>query len=57
MASAIVLLLTTTEVYARANNELTRKALSKVSPLENSIDTPVWQEDRNLLEYLKNLSE
>jgi len=48
---------TTTEVYARANNELTRKALLKVSPLENSIDTPVWQEDKNLLEYLKNLSE
>lgn len=48
---------TTTEVYARANNELTRKALLKVSPLENSVDTPVWQEDKNLLEYLKNLSE
>jgi len=48
---------TTTEVYARANNELTRKALLKVSPLQNSINTPVWQEDKDLLEYLKDLSD
>jgi len=48
---------TTTEVYARANNELTRKALLKVSPLENRVNTPVWQKDKSLLEYLKNLGE
>jgi len=48
---------TTTEIYARASNEMTRKALLKVSPLENSIEVPVWQKDKSLLKYLKNLSE
>lgn len=48
---------TTTENYARANNEMTRKALLKVTPRSNSADIPVWQKDKNLLEYLKSLSE
>ena len=47
---------TTTENYARANNEMTRKALLKVAPITNSTDVPVWQKDKNLLEYLKDLS-
>lgn len=47
---------TTTEVYARANNEMTRKALLKVTPITNSTDIPVWQKDKNLLKYLKDLS-
>jgi len=48
---------TTTENYARANNEMTRKALLKVAPATNSVDVPVWQKDKNLLEYLKELSD
>lgn len=47
---------TTTEVYARASNELTRKALLKVSPLENSIEIPTWQKDKSLLQYLKDFT-
>jgi len=48
---------TTTEIYARANNDLTRKALLKISPHENKVDIPVWQKDKSLLEYLKNLTQ
>ncbi len=48
---------TTTEIYARANNEMTRKALLKVTPKQNSDSTPIWQKDKILLEYLKSLSE
>jgi site-specific recombinase XerD len=48
---------TTTEIYAKANNDLTRKALLKVSSSENKVDTPVWQKDKNLLEYLKSLAQ
>jgi len=48
---------TTTEVYAKVHNELVRNALLKVSPLENSVEVPVWHQDKNLLEYLQALSE
>lgn len=46
----------TTENYARVNNEATRKALLKVSPSENSIEIPMWEQDKDLLLFLKNLS-
>jgi len=46
----------TTETYARANNEATRKALLKVSPSENSFNIPIWEQDKDLLQFLKNLS-
>ncbi len=46
----------TTENYAKVNNEATRKALLKVSPSENSFKTPIWEQDKDLLQFLKNLS-
>lgn len=46
---------TTTETYARINNEATKKALLKVSPSENSSETPIWEKDKDLLSFLKNL--
>jgi len=48
---------TTTEHYAKVNNELTRKALLKVSPSENSLESPIWERDKDLLMFLKNLSD
>lgn len=42
---------------ARVNNEAVREALLKVSPIQNSIEPPIWQKDENLLEFLKNLSD
>lgn len=47
---------TTTETYARVNDEATKKALLKVSPSENSSETPLWEKDKDLLRYLKDLS-
>lgn len=46
----------TTEIYARVNNEATRKALLKVSPSENSFKIPIWEQDKGLLQFLKNIS-
>ncbi len=44
----------TTEHYARVNNEETRKALMKVSESTNTA-LPVWQQDNELLAFLKEL--
>lgn len=44
----------TTEHYARVSNEATRKALMKVSANTN-IELPVWQQDNELLAFLKEL--
>jgi site-specific recombinase XerD len=44
----------TTEHYARVSNEETRKALMKVSEDTNA-ELPVWQQDNDLLEFLKDL--
>jgi len=48
---------TTTEIYARVNNESTRQALLKVSSQSMSVEVPIWNQDKNLLEFLKGLSE
>ncbi len=48
--------ITTTEVYAKASTELKLKALEKA---QNLVKTPVsvkdWNDDRDLMSYLKNL--
>jgi site-specific recombinase XerD len=46
----------TTEVYARIDNEMKRKALEKVSSGVVSGTMPVWQKDSKLLEWLNSLS-
>ena len=43
----------TTEVYARIDGEMKRKALEKVSPNNYPDTIPVWQSDQSLLEWLK----
>jgi len=48
---------TTTEIYARVNNESTRQALLKVSSQSVNEEIPIWSQDKNLLEFLKGLSE
>lgn len=45
----------TTEIYARIDNEMKRKALEKASLGTVSEKLPVWQEDKNLLQWLKEL--
>jgi len=47
---------TTTEMYARVNNEATKKALLKVSPSENALEAPIWERDKDLLDFLQNLA-
>jgi len=47
----------TTEVYARTSNIQTREALLKISPIQNRTEIPIWGNDKNLLEYLKSLSD
>lgn len=47
----------TTEVYAKADMEMKRKALEKVnpSPTPSTVEAPSWQTDKALLEWLKGL--
>lgn len=50
--------ISTTEVYARANMEMKRKALKKADNLSPKMDlpaTPFWQNDRKLLQWLQEL--
>ena len=47
----------TTEIYARIDNEMKRKALEKASLGTVSDELPVWQEDKNLLQWLKELGK
>jgi site-specific recombinase XerD len=44
----------TTEVYARIDGEMKRKALEKASSDNYPKGIPVWQSDRSLLEWLKS---
>ncbi len=46
----------TTEMYVRVNNEAIKKALMKVSPGENSLEAPIWEKDKELLYFLKNMA-
>ncbi len=47
----------TTEIYARADTEMTRKALEAVRIPGIDVDATPWTEDANLLQWLKNLGE
>ena len=46
---------TTTQIYARANLEMKRKALAKVADSAGFPEVPSWQRDRNLLDWLHSL--
>ncbi len=45
----------TTQIYARANLEMKRKALEKVSDSSPVSKIPSWQENKTLLEWLHSL--
>jgi len=45
----------TTEIYARIDTEMKRKALEKASVGVISDGIPIWQSDKGLLEWLKSL--
>ena len=46
---------TTTEVYARASEKMKQKALSKLNPGIVQEGKTSWQNNKELLSYLKNL--
>lgn len=45
----------TTEIYARADMEMKRSALDKASEKSPTVKLPPWQNDAELLEWLKSL--
>jgi integrase len=45
----------TTQIYARANLEMKRKALEKTSDSSPVQPIPSWQQDKNLLDWLRSL--
>lgn len=45
----------TTQIYARANLEMKRKALEKIGDATALPEIPSWQQDRSLLEWLHSL--
>ena len=45
----------TTQIYARANLEMKRKALAAVAEDSSFPDIPSWQQNATLLEWLRNL--
>ena len=45
----------TTQIYARANLEMKRKALARVADDSTFPDIPSWHKDRTLLEWLRSL--
>ena len=47
----------TTEVYARADSEMKRKALEAAYPSAASAKMPIWQEHADLLTWLKSLGK
>lgn len=47
----------TTEIYARADEKLKREALEKAYPSPTPAGFPVWQKDDDLLDWLKNLGK
>jgi site-specific recombinase XerD len=48
---------TTTEIYARADNQQKIKAIEHTA-LSNKVDEfPVWQRDRELLDWLESLGK
>jgi integrase/recombinase XerD len=47
--------ISTTEIYARADTELKRKALEQAYPDMVSTDLPPWSQDEDLLAWLTSL--
>ena len=45
----------TTQIYARANLEMKRKALERVSDSSPVSALPSWQQNQNLLAWLRSL--
>ena len=45
----------TTQIYARANLELKRKALEKIAGDSRRPQIPAWKQDKTLLEWLHSL--
>jgi integrase len=45
----------TTEIYARANLEMKRKALEKISEPSSVQTIPCWQQNKHLLDWLRSL--
>ena len=45
----------TTEIYARADTELKRKALEQAYPNMITTDLPQWNKDEDLLAWLNSL--
>jgi site-specific recombinase XerD len=45
----------TTEIYARIDSEMKRKALEKASGNSINEETPTWQKDKTLMDWLKSL--
>ncbi|MCL4415487.1 MAG: tyrosine-type recombinase/integrase [Actinobacteria bacterium] len=46
----------TSEIYARIDGEMKRKALEKVSSYAFAGETPSWQKNKSLLAWLKELN-
>lgn len=46
----------TSEIYARIDGEMKRKALEKVSSYAFADEIPSWQKDKPLMEWLKELN-
>jgi len=47
--------ISTTDIYARADTEMKRKALEKAYPDMTSATLPDWNQNEDLLSWLKNL--
>ena len=45
----------TTEIYAKADTALKRKALEKANPIKDTPVMPQWNDDDGLMEWLRNL--
>jgi integrase/recombinase XerD len=45
----------TTQIYARANLEMKRRALEKVAAESPSAALPSWQQSKSLLDWLRSL--
>jgi site-specific recombinase XerD len=45
----------TTQIYARANLEMKRNALERISDSSPVQAIPSWQQNNNLLEWLRSL--
>ncbi|WP_334303037.1 tyrosine-type recombinase/integrase [Otoolea muris] len=47
--------ISTTEIYARADEKMKRKALMEAYNSPSSNELPAWKKDKDLLDWLKSL--